>query len=141
MAASQPLTLDQALEAAKEHKSGITNNDAINDKIFRPAMSGDANFVTFDGKTAFKANLVCQSDAPVVKVTAFPVGNLQSIGELNVRVEYDKDLDGVMEGSITINNVGGMCGNGFVKNCSPSFPPRLRVCAVSSSSTAGCLMT
>jgi len=120
MAANPPLTLDQALEAAREHKSGIKSSDAINDKIFRPAMSGDKQFVTFDGETSFKANLVCQSDAPVVRVTAFPVGNLQSVGELNIRVEYDKDLDGVMEGALTINNVGGMCGNGFVKNCKPS---------------------
>jgi hypothetical protein len=120
VAASPPLTLDQALEAAKQHKNSIKNSDAINDKIFRPAMSSDQDFVTFDGKTSFKANLVCQSDAPVVQVKAFPVGNLQSVGELNIRVEYDKDLDGVLEGSITINNVGGMCGNGFVKNCSPS---------------------
>lgn len=120
MAANPPLTLDQALEAAKEHKSSIKNSDTINDKIFRPAMSGDVEFVTFDGSDSFKANLVCQSDAPVVRVTAFPVGGLQSVGELNIRVEYDQDLDGVLEGSLTINNVGGMCGNGFVKNCSPS---------------------
>lgn len=119
-ATDPPLTLDQALEAAKQHKNSIKNSDAINDKIFRPAMSSNVDFVTFDGETSFKANLVCQSDAPVVKVTAFPVGNLQTVGELNIKVEYDKDLDGVLEGSLTINNIGGMCGNGFVKNCSPS---------------------
>ncbi len=118
MAASPPLTLDQALDAAKQHKSGIKDSAAINDKLFRPAMSNNVDFVTFDGATSFKANLVCQSDAPVVRVT--PVGNLQSVGELNLKVEYDQDLDGVLEGSLTINNVGGMCGNGFVKNCSPS---------------------
>lgn len=119
-AAEPPLTLDQALEAAKQHKGSIKDGGAINDKLFRPAMSGSVDFTTFDGNTTFKANLVCQSDAPVVKVTAFPVGNLQTVGELNIRVEYDADLDGVLEGSITINNVGGMCGNGLVKSCSPS---------------------
>lgn len=120
MAASPPLTFDQALEAARQHKGGLKDSAAINDKLFRPAMSSDVNFVTFDGTTSFKANLVCRSDAPVVRVTAFPVGNVQSIGELNLKVEYDQDLDGVLEGSLTVNNVGGMCGNGFVKGCSPS---------------------
>lgn len=119
-AADPPLTLDQALEAAKQHKNTIKDGDGINDKLFRPAMSGNVDFVTFDGSQSFKANLVCQSEAPVVRVTAFPVGNLTTVGELNIRVEYDQDLDGVLEGSVTVNNLGGMCGNGFVKNCSPS---------------------
>ena len=119
-AAEPALTLDQAIEAAKQHKNSIKDSDAINDKLFKPAMSSGSEFVTFDGETSFKANLVCASDAPVVRVTAFPVGNLQSVGELNIRVEYDRDLDGVMEGALTINNVGGICGNGFIRDCSPS---------------------
>ena len=120
VAAEPSLTLDQALEAAKQHKNTIKDIDSINDKLFKPAMSSGTSFVTFDGQTSFNANLVCASDAPVVRVTAFPVGNLQSVGELNVRVEYDRDLDGVMEGSLTINNIGGMCGNGYIRDCSPS---------------------
>lgn len=80
----------------------------------------DKEFVTFDGKTSFAANLTCSSEAPVIKVTAFPVGNLSGIGELNLQIDYDKDLDGKMEERITVQNVAGICGNGLIKDCKPS---------------------
>lgn len=51
---------------------------------------------------------------------ALPVGSLSGIGKLNIRIEYDRDLDGTLEGVVTVNNVGGMCGNGLIIDCSPS---------------------
>ena len=118
--ASPPATLDSTLDFAKEHKSALKNPEALNDKLFQPALSSEREFVTFDGETRFKANLMCSSEAPVVRVTAFPVGSLTAVGELNLRIEYDRDLDGTMEGVFTVNNVGGICGNGLIKDCSPS---------------------
>lgn len=118
--ASPATDLDSSLEYIKEHKAQLKSGDAVNDRLFQPALSTDKEFVTFDGSTTFKANLMCASEAPVVRVTAFPVGNLGSVGELNIRIEYDRDLDGTLEGSVTLNNVAGMCGNGLIMECSPS---------------------
>ena len=107
------------LESIRDHKSGLKSSDDINAKLFQPAMSEKA-FSTFDGSSQFRANITCSSEAPVVRVTAFPVGNLGSIGELNIRIEYDRDMNGAMDREIMLNNVGGMCGNGLIKNCKPS---------------------
>ena len=103
----------------REHKSGLKSSDDINAKLFQPAMS-EKEFSTFDGSAQFKANITCSSEAPIVKVTAFPVGSLGGVGELNIRIEYDRDLDGTMDRDIMVYNVAGMCGNCLVKNCKPS---------------------
>lgn len=119
-ARASPPTLDSALGFAKEHKAALKNPDALHDKLFQPALSTERDFVTFDGETRFKANLMCSSEAPVVRVTAFPVGSLTGIGELNLRIEYDGNLDGTLEGVLTVNNTAGICGNGVIRDCSPS---------------------
>ncbi|MDL2290920.1 hypothetical protein LJC09_02290 [Desulfovibrio sp. OttesenSCG-928-F20] len=113
--ASQPDYTD----VIRNHKSDLKSSDDINAKLFQPAMS-EKEFSTFDGSAKFKANLTCSSEAPIVKATAFPVGNLGSVGELNIRIEYDRDLDGTMDRNIMLYSVGGMCGNGLIKNCKPS---------------------
>ena len=118
--ASPPATQDSALEFAKDHKSTLKSPGAINDRLFQPALSTEREFETFDGSARFRANLMCSSEAPVVRVTAYPVGSLTAIGELNLRIEYDRDLDGRLEGVLTVNNVAGMCGNGIIRDCSPS---------------------
>lgn len=118
--ASPPAAPDSALEFVKEHTAALKNPDALNDRLFQPALSPDREFETFDGSTRYKANLMCSSEAPVVRVTGYPVGSLTGIGELNLRIEYDRDLDGTMEGVLTVNNVAGMCGNGVIRDCSPS---------------------
>lgn len=111
---------DGGLEFVKSHKGTLKNSGQINDRLFQPAMSDGVEFETFDGKTRFAANITCASEAPIVRVTALPVGSLSGIGELNIRIEYDRDLDGTLEGVVTVNNVGGMCGNGLITDCSPS---------------------
>ena len=71
---------------------------AINDRLFQPALSTEREFETFDGSARFRANLMCSSEAPVVRVTAY-CRSLTAIGELNLRIEYDRDLDGRLEAS------------------------------------------
>ena len=91
-----------------QHKEKLSDSGKISEWLFKPAMS-DKEFTTFDGNTKFQATLTCASESPVVTVSAFPVGNLASVGELNLRVEYDATLSGSPTGSLTINNVGGIC--------------------------------
>lgn len=112
--------VDSSLSFIREHRAQLKTGEAINDRLFQPAMSTAKDFLTFDGNTAFKANLVCSSEAPVVRVTALPVGSIGGVGELNIKIEYDRDLDGILEGNVTVHNVAGMCGNGLIKDCSPS---------------------
>ena len=78
--ASPPATQDSALEFAKDHKSTLKSPGAINDRLFQPALSTEREFETFDGSARFRANLMCSSEAPVVRVTAYPVGSLTAIG-------------------------------------------------------------
>lgn len=102
-----------------QHKEKLGDSGKISEWLFKPAMSSK-EFTTFDGNTTFQAALTCSSESPVVKVSAFPVGNLATVGELNIRMEYDATLSGSPTGSLTINNIAGICGNGYIKNCNPS---------------------
>lgn len=113
-------SVDDALESARQHKQQVNDSSKINERLLQPAMSDKSKFKTFDGQQEFQANLMCSGEGPVIRVTAFPVGSIAGVGELNIKVEYDENLDGTLEGVISLNNVGGMCGNGLVKECKPS---------------------
>lgn len=114
-------TVDEAIEATRQHAQGqLGSKGDINSRLFGPAMSSTESFTTFDGKTTFKGNIMCGSEAPVVKVEAFPVGSLNGVGEINMRLSLDVQADGTVDATTTIYNVGGMCSNGYVRDCKPS---------------------
>lgn len=115
-----PDNLNEAYLKVKEHVNELGSKGGMNNNLYEPAMSTDKKFKTFDGKKEFEAHFMCAGEAPVVKITAFPVGNISNVGELNLKIEYDKDIDGTLEGITTVNNVAGVCGNGIIKNCKPS---------------------
>ncbi len=113
-------TVENAIDAARSHSGQIGSSGAISGKLFGPATSDSAKFSTFDGKKEFSGAIMCGGQAPVMELTAFPVGSLSGIGELNIRVRIDTNMDGTMDLVKTVNNVGGMCSNGYVRDCNPS---------------------
>jgi len=64
----------------------------------------------------FDIELQCNSQAEVLSIS--PV-NFVSGGEVQLRVNYDSDLDGTSDSNFTTLPVSGFCTNGYV-SCSPS---------------------
>jgi hypothetical protein len=113
------ISVDSALRDIQQFQ-GKWSNEGNLPSLFNPLMSERHEFQTMDGKRTFVANLLCRDEAPIVTVTAFPVGSLSTISELNINIAYDYNLDGAIDHSLTLNNVAGACLNGAVLNCNPA---------------------
>ena len=112
------ITVDSALQNATSVYEQINTEDKINQRLFIPATSDTVKMRTMNG-TEFDATLMCPGAGPIVTVTAVPEGTISSPGELEILVEYDSNLDGSMDVSMTLHSVGGMCSDGFIANCNP----------------------
>jgi hypothetical protein len=113
------ITSESALEDIKKYQNQW-NTESGASKLFDPLISGDKMFTTMDGKESFVGNLLCRDEAPVVTITAFPVGSLAKESELNINIAYDYNLDGTLDHSLVIHNVAAACLHGAVINCKPS---------------------
>ncbi|MDR2124683.1 MAG: hypothetical protein LBP38_06870 [Desulfovibrio sp.] len=113
------ISVDSAIGDIRKFQ-GQWSNEGNLPGLFNPLMSEQHQFRTMDGKRTFIGNLLCRDEAPIVTVTAFPVGSLSTISELNINIAYDYNLDGAIDHALTLNNVAGACLNGAVLNCKPS---------------------
>jgi hypothetical protein len=107
--AADAATDAQALSAFNNVKSSFSSADAVATKLQKPLTSG-TTMTTLDGSNSFTAQLSCQAEAEFLNVTVNPLPS----NDAYAFIQMDQDLDGSYEYSHSINNISGVCRNGFV---------------------------
>lgn len=79
------------------------------------AMMGDGQISTLNGTTNFSSQASCGSDAHYLDVSG-----TFSVSGLNVSINADTNLDGNMDSNHSVNNINGLCANGYFKCANPS---------------------
>jgi hypothetical protein len=92
---------------------GVLDRDSV--VATQQAMMGDGQITTLNGATSFSSQASCGSDAHYLSVN----GSFNVSG-LNVNMQSDTDLDGVMDASYSVSGIHGVCTNGYFKCASPS---------------------
>lgn len=87
--------------------SGLRNN-------FVNPLIGGGNLKTIDLSQEGNAQIACPSSREFLTVLIQPTGT----GDFHADIYWDSDLDGRMDKSLTINNISGVCANGFI-SCNP----------------------
>jgi hypothetical protein len=62
---------------------------------------------------------MCPGAGPIISVQMFPEDSLAGSGEVKLIASYDLNQDGNFDQTVQASHVGGMCGDGFIANCSP----------------------
>jgi len=79
------------------------------------AMMGDGLISTLNGTTSFSSQASCGSDAHYLDING-----TFSVSGLSVSITADTNLDGTMDSSHSVNNINGLCSNGYFKCANPS---------------------
>ncbi|GHG07092.1 hypothetical protein [Thalassotalea marina] len=92
---------------------GVLGKDGV--KQTQQAMMGDGQISTLNGATQFSSQVSCGSDAHYLNVG----GTFTATG-LHVNITSDTDLNGTMDSTYSVNNISGVCANGYFKCAQPS---------------------
>lgn len=93
--------------------SAYSADGGIQDRAEKP-LTSDEPFVDLDGNPTFTANLSCHSSDVYLDVLV----SLSATYDATVTINQDTDLDGMMDFTVNISGVSGVCSNGFIV-CSP----------------------
>lgn len=77
-------------------------------------ITSNKSFVTMDGKKNFKGNLTCNGNTK-----SFLDISYSGASDINVTVNFDKDLNGSKEAVYTFSNISGVGANGVIM-CTPN---------------------
>lgn len=114
---SAPPTVSEAMKIRADGigsaVGGVINRDGVIQT--QQAMMGNGQISTLNGTTSFSSQASCGSDAHYLNVNG-----TFSVSGLNVSITADTNLDGTMDSSHSVNNIHGLCSNGYFKCADPS---------------------
>jgi hypothetical protein len=112
-------TVEGALDAARNVRSQVDGKEKLNSRLNVPATSDTIQMETFGTHEKFDATIMCPGAGPIISVQMLPEDSLAGSGEVNLIGSYDLNQDGNFDQTVQARHVGGMCGDGFIANCSP----------------------
>jgi hypothetical protein len=112
-------TVEGALDAARNVRSQVDGKEKLNSRLNVPATSDTIQMETFGTHEKFDATIMCPGAGPVISVQMLPEDSLAGSGEVKLIGSYDLNQDGNFDQTVQARHVGGICGDGFIANCSP----------------------
>jgi hypothetical protein len=112
-------TVNSALDAARDVRSQVDSKEKLNSRLNVPATSDTIQMETFGTHEKFDATIMCPGAGPIISVQMFPEDSLAGSGEVKLIASYDLNQDGNFDQTVQARHVGGICGDGFIANCSP----------------------
>lgn len=104
---------DIAESMYSQFRNKAGSEKTIKQNFVNPLLGGDKLF-TIDRSQGGDVQLVCPSSKEFLTVLIKPKGT----GDFDADIYWDSDMDGKMDRSMTVNNVSGICTNGFI-SCNP----------------------
>ncbi len=92
----------------------MKDRNTMNDKLFVPGNDGSKLLNTLGGESG-SANFNCTSEYPFLEISYYPS---TSLGDINLTIREDLDLNGIYEYVISLNGISAVCTTGFLV-CSP----------------------
>ncbi len=104
-------------QKAKEMYDNFKNfggtQETLQRNLIGPLLGG-GDMTTIDRQTTFNPQVACPSSKEYLTVNIQP----KSTGDIKVFVYWDSDMNGQIDRQLTIDNVSGICTNGFI-TCTP----------------------
>ena len=103
-----------ASNIVQKYRTQMGSSKKLNNNVYNPMQNGSA-MTALDGQTQFAAQISCPTETPFLDIAAIPT----STGDLSqVIVIQNTDLQGPPENTVTLDNVSGICANGYI-SCDP----------------------
>jgi hypothetical protein len=116
----EDVTVQSALDAARNVRSQVDSKEKLNSRLNVPATSDTVQMETFGTHEKFDATIMCPGAGPIISVQMLPEDSLAGSGEVRLKGFYDLNQDGnLVETDSDARHVGGICGDGYIANCSP----------------------
>jgi hypothetical protein len=108
------LNANEAFNTGKSQATDLLNvyKKNMNERINKPMISNTPLYTT-DNSQNKVVNISCGAEKPFIKV------GYSGSSDINIVINGDLDFNGNYEKNWYVNNVSGVCSNGFIK-CSPN---------------------
>ncbi|MEM3580403.1 MAG: hypothetical protein QXQ64_03965 [Candidatus Bathyarchaeia archaeon] len=102
-----------ARSSHSQYREAAGSEKTLKQNFINPLLGGDWLY-TIDRTKSGEVQLVCPSSKEFLTVLIRP----KATGDFDADIYWDSDMDGKMDKSMTVNNVSGICTNGFI-SCNP----------------------
>jgi len=104
---------DTSSEIHKEVLNKWFSKDEDTNKYLINPMISNAPLYTLDQERSNNVQFFCAGSSSAIEITIEP-SSTKDLQEISIK--YDKNLDGTLESTLTINGpISGICANGFIK--------------------------
>lgn len=108
---NDPTNAAKNIHSQYREKAG--SESSLKKNFINPLLGGDKLY-SIDRTQSGDVQLVCPGSKEFLTVLIKP----KSTGDFDADIYWDSDLDGRMDKALTVNNISGICANGYI-SCSP----------------------
>lgn len=113
LASAGPAT-DRANSVFGSVQGQFSSPSAISNNLQKPLVGQNGQMATLNGESQFSTQVMCNATNNYLTVS----GSVNSIGETDLTVQFDTNMDGTPDTNQVFNGISGYCQNGYV-SCDP----------------------